>query len=80
METIPEKCGVSIAASAIVVPLHAAESSSHFGHFARRDGGWSAQSSSLWASIHLLKDHLQPWVEYEGRRYHRACSWPARAR
>jgi hypothetical protein len=51
METIPEKRGVSIAARAIVVPLRAAESSSPFGHLARRDGGWSAQSPRLWASI-----------------------------
>jgi hypothetical protein len=53
VETIPEKRGVSIAASAIVVPLCAAERSSPFGHLARRDGGWSAQSPSLWASIRV---------------------------
>ena len=50
VETILGKRGISIAASAIVFPLRAAARSSHFEHFARRDGGWSAQSSCLWAS------------------------------
>jgi hypothetical protein len=51
VETIPEKRGASIAGGAAVLPLRAAVSSSHFGHFARHDGGWNAQVSSLWASI-----------------------------
>jgi hypothetical protein len=50
-ETISKKRDVEIAASAIVFPLRAAGRLSHFERFARRDGGWSAQSSSLWASI-----------------------------
>jgi hypothetical protein len=50
VETILEKRGVAIAASAIVFPLRAATRLSHFEGFARRDGGWTAQSSSLWTS------------------------------
>jgi hypothetical protein len=45
---------------AIVFPLRAAARSSHFERFARRNGGWSAQSSSLWASIRanfLIREH-----------------------
>jgi hypothetical protein len=50
VETILEKRGVAIAASAIVFPLRAAARLSHFERFARPDGGWNAQSSSLWTS------------------------------
>jgi hypothetical protein len=51
LETILGKRGISIAARAIDFSLRAAARSSHFERFARCDGGWSAQSSRLWASI-----------------------------
>jgi hypothetical protein len=51
VETILVKRGISIAASAIGTSLRAAGGSSHFKRFARRDGGWGAQSPSLWAPI-----------------------------
>jgi hypothetical protein len=47
METILVKRVISIAASAAVTSLRATEGSSHFKRFARRDGGWGAQSPSL---------------------------------
>jgi hypothetical protein len=50
METLLKKRGLAIASSAILFPLRAAAGSSHFERFARRDSGWSAQSSSLSAS------------------------------
>jgi hypothetical protein len=50
VETISRKRGVAIAANAIVSSLRAAARLNHFERFVRRDGGWSAQSSSLWTS------------------------------
>jgi hypothetical protein len=90
LETIFRKRGVAIAASAIVFPLRAAASSSHFERFARRDGEFpdpeACDQTPRFPAVPAIEGPRSPRIVSTGPSWHcrtrasNGLSWRCRTR